>query len=239
MSLIAFRRGRDQAGRWKDGQLQEEPPPPPPEPSPGAPDPGADARSFYESLIAEGGGPEPPQSPRKRPRDLSGEGKEPPSPSDPPHFCRSCGASFRDPPARHRRSTAHLLGLGGPPAPPAPLHIPPSNPGYRLLLRGGWAGGGLGRGGRGRRLPVPTELKRDRGGLGWGPGSRPRVTHFGPGDVAAVAGPPPRAGGKAGRGGGSRFRSEAAARAWEIQLREYMERWDPPELPPRASRDPP
>lgn len=84
MSLIAFRRGRDQAGRWKDGRLQEEPSPPPPEPSPGAPDPGADARSFYESLIAEGGGPEPPQSPRKRPRDPAGEGKDPPRSVRPP-----------------------------------------------------------------------------------------------------------------------------------------------------------
>ncbi|XP_031950183.1 G patch domain and ankyrin repeat-containing protein 1 [Corvus moneduloides] len=188
MSLIAFRRGRDQAGRWKDGRLQEEPPPPPPEPSPGAPDPGADARSFYESLIAEGGGAEPPQSPRKRPRDLSGEGKEPPSPSDPPHFCRSCGASFRDPPARHRRSTAHLLGLGGPPAPPAPLHIPPSNPGYRLLLRGGWAGGGLGRGGP---RAAAAGAHRAQAGPGWA------------GLGAGVAAPrhPLRAGGRGGRGG--------------------------------------
>ncbi|NXX37311.1 GPAN1 protein, partial [Nicator chloris] len=118
-----------------------------------------------------------------------------------------------------------------------------SSPGYRLLLRAGWTGGGLGREGRGRRLPVPTELKRDRGGLGWGPGSRPRITHFGPGDAAAVAGPPPRgAEGERGSGGRgersrSRFRSEAAARAWEIQLREYMERWDPPEPPPRGRRD--
>lgn len=66
--MIAFRRGRDQAGRWKDGRLQEEePPPPPPERSPSAADPGEDARSFYESLIAEGGGAEPP-----------GEGERPP-----------------------------------------------------------------------------------------------------------------------------------------------------------------
>ncbi|NXW80513.1 GPAN1 protein, partial [Hirundo rustica] len=114
---------------------------------------------------------------------------------------------------------------------------PRCGPGYRLLLRAGWAGGGLGPEGRGRRLPVPTELKRDRAGLGWGPAPRPRVTHFGPGDAAAVAGPPRR--GAAGEGSRprSRFRSEEAARAWEIQLREYMERWDPPEPPPRASRD--
>lgn len=72
MSLIEFRRGRDQAGRWKDGQLQEEPPPPPLEPSPGGPDAGADARSFYESLIAEGSGAEPARSPRQA------EAEEPP-----------------------------------------------------------------------------------------------------------------------------------------------------------------
>lgn len=110
------------------------------------------------------------------------------------------------------------------------------------MLRAGWAGGGLGPGERGRRLPVPTELKRDRAGLGWGPGQRPRITHFGPGDAAAVAGPSPR--GAEGRDGSRcrsrcRFRSEAEERAWEIQLREYMERWDPPEPPRRARRDPP
>ncbi|NXR33556.1 GPAN1 protein, partial [Zosterops hypoxanthus] len=118
-----------------------------------------------------------------------------------------------------------------------------AGPGYRLMLRAGWAGAGLGPAGNGRRLPVPTELKRDRAGLGWGRRGRPRVTHFGPGDAAAVAGPPktPRgdrggAGGKRGRVQGrvqGRFRSEEEARGWEIRLREYMERWDPPESPPR------
>ncbi|NXR88439.1 GPAN1 protein, partial [Hypocryptadius cinnamomeus] len=99
-----------------------------------------------------------------------------------------------------------------------------SGPGYRLLLRAGWAGGGLGPEGRGRLLPVPAEPKRDRAGLGWGRNrernrernrdqnrerNRERNRH------------PHRA----------RLGSEEAARGWEIRLREYMERWDPPERP--------
>ncbi|NXL26526.1 GPAN1 protein, partial [Setophaga kirtlandii] len=67
-----------------------------------------------------------------------------------------------------------------------------SGPGSGLRLRAGWAGGGLGPAGRGRLLPVPTELKRDRAGLGWALGryrNRARISHFGPGDTAAVAGP--------------------------------------------------
>ncbi|NWY95470.1 GPAN1 protein, partial [Loxia curvirostra] len=96
-----------------------------------------------------------------------------------------------------------------------------SGPGYRLLLRAGWAGGGLGPAGRGRLLPVPTELKRDRAGLGWGGRryrNRARVSHFGPGDVAAVAGPE-----RTGRHRERyrvRFGSEAAAPGGEGRHRE-------------------
>lgn len=71
MALIAFRRGREQSGRWKDGRLQEEPPPPLPEASPVSTDPGAEARSFYESLIGGSGGAEPARSPPEPP----GEGE--------------------------------------------------------------------------------------------------------------------------------------------------------------------
>ncbi|NWT63325.1 GPAN1 protein, partial [Erythrocercus mccallii] len=113
----------------------------------------------------------------------------------------------------------------------APL-LPRAGPGYRLMLRAGWSGGGLGREGTGRRLPVPTELKQDRAGLGWGPAPRPRITHFGPGDAAAVAGPRRRREASTERAR-ARFRSQAEERAWEIRLREYMERWDPPEPPKR------
>uniref|UniRef100_A0A8U8BP41 Uncharacterized protein n=1 Tax=Geospiza parvula TaxID=87175 RepID=A0A8U8BP41_GEOPR len=233
MALIAFRRAREPAGRWKDGRLQPEPPPPPPpEASAASADPGAAARSFYESLFTESGGAEP--------------AREPPSPA---HFCRSCGASFRDPPARHRRSTAHLLGLAaargsGPGSVPGPGSGSGacSGPGYRLLLRAGWAGGGLGPAGRGRLLPVPTELKRDRAGLGWARGpnrnrNRARISHFGPGDTAAVAGPE-RDREQNREQNRARFGSEAAQRGWEIRVRREWEREEAPESPLRHLRAP-
>lgn len=71
MALIAFRRGQDQAGRWRDGRLREEEPPPLSGPAPvtAAADPGEEARSFYESLIAEGETPrEPPGEEEKQPK---------------------------------------------------------------------------------------------------------------------------------------------------------------------------
>uniref|UniRef100_A0A8B9M4B8 G-patch domain-containing protein n=1 Tax=Accipiter nisus TaxID=211598 RepID=A0A8B9M4B8_9AVES len=146
-----------------------------------------------------------------------------------PHFCPTCGTHFEDPPAQHRSSTAHLLARGAadaPQPPPPAFHIPPTNVGFRLLLRGGWDGrGGLGPTGEGPRTPVPTRLKRDRGGLGCPGGGRPRITHFGAGDAAAVAGPPRGSvGGRRRGGGGPTPRSEAAARAWERRLRAYMGR---------------
>ncbi|XP_064557650.1 G patch domain and ankyrin repeat-containing protein 1 [Zonotrichia leucophrys gambelii] len=243
MALIEFRRAREPAGRWKDGQLQPEPPPPPPpEASAASADPGAAARSFYESLFTESGGAEP--------------ASEPPSPA---HFCRSCGASFRDSPARHRRSTAHLLGLPAAPGSGSGWVPGPgsgsgacSGPGYRLLLRAGWAGGGLGPAGRGRLLPVPTELKRDRAGLGWARGrhrNRARISHFGPGDTAAVAGPNrkqnrARFGSEAGPDRGqhrerdrARFGTEEAERGWEIWMRREWEREEAPENPLRHLRE--
>ncbi|NWY34647.1 GPAN1 protein, partial [Pheucticus melanocephalus] len=123
-----------------------------------------------------------------------------------------------------------------------------SGPGYRLLLRAGWAGGGLGPAGRGRLLPVPTELKRDRAGLGWARGphrNRARVSHFGPGDTAAVAGPDRERhrerhrGSEAGEGRHrARFGSEAAERGWEIRMRREWEREEAPENPLRHLREP-
>ncbi|XP_049648713.1 LOW QUALITY PROTEIN: G patch domain and ankyrin repeat-containing protein 1 [Accipiter gentilis] len=145
------------------------------------------------------------------------------------HFCPTCGTHFEDPPAQHRSSTAHLLARGAadaPQPPPPAFHIPPTNVGFRLLLRGGWDGrGGLGPTGEGPRTPVPTRLKRDREGLGCPGGGRPRVTHFGAGDAAAVASPPRGSVGRRRRGGGGPApRSETATRAWERRLRAYMGR---------------
>ncbi|VUZ42907.1 unnamed protein product [Hymenolepis diminuta] len=86
----------------------------------------------------------------------------------------------------------------------SPLLIPPSNPGYRILSHLGWTDladsgipldssdsptnyvGGLGRQGQGRRLPIPTILKRDRFGIGADNKNHPRITHFPPHDTRAV-----------------------------------------------------
>ncbi|KAM3171590.1 hypothetical protein ACTXT7_016319 [Hymenolepis weldensis] len=86
----------------------------------------------------------------------------------------------------------------------SPLLIPPSNPGYRILSHLGWTDpadsgtplrssdsptnyvGGLGRQGEGRRLPIPTVLKRDRSGIGADIKNHPRITHFSPHDTRAV-----------------------------------------------------
>ena len=65
--------------------------------------------------------------------------------------------------------------------------IPPSNRGYQLLVGQGWnTEDGLGSEKQGLKFPVKTVLKRDRKGLGAGGEKTPRVTHFDPGDAAAI-----------------------------------------------------
>ncbi|XP_072777196.1 G patch domain and ankyrin repeat-containing protein 1 [Taeniopygia guttata] len=216
MALIAFRRAQEQNGGWNNGRLQREAPP---VPETAAAVTGDDARSFYENLLSEGSTAEP--------------SRDTPSSPGVPNFCRTCGISFRDPPAQHRRSTAHLLGLGAPPGAPPPYTGPGyRSPGYRLLLRAGWAGGGLGPRGNGRRFPVPTVLKKDRAGLGWGRPRRARVSHFGTGEAPVAPGGSRGTGGTGGRRRGrARGGSEEAEKVWEIRMREYMERWDPPGAP--------
>ncbi len=56
-------------------------------------------------------------------------------------------------------------GGGGGADPQLLMHA--SNPGYRLMTKMGWdQASGLGKDGRGRKYPVPTQLRRDRAGLG-------------------------------------------------------------------------
>ncbi|XP_068779996.1 G patch domain and ankyrin repeat-containing protein 1 isoform X2 [Struthio camelus] len=141
-------------------------------------------------------------------------------------FCGVCGTHYaEESAAQHERSTAHLLSRGDPP-PPARYHIPETNVGFRLLVKGGWDGrAGLGPAGDGRRFPVQTLLKRDHRGLGCPSDLRPRVTHFEARDAAAVAEPPkPRAERAGAAGKRQAQRREAAARAWERDLRAYMGR---------------
>ncbi|KAG7456896.1 hypothetical protein MATL_G00240770 [Megalops atlanticus] len=92
---------------------------------------------------------------------------------------------------------------------------------FRMMVREGWdPGAGLGPKGEGRKQPVRTVLKRDQGGLGYGPAPRARVTHFKAKDTQAVKQAPQ---GRTERGAtlGRRAerRKEAKDRNWERDFR--------------------
>lgn len=120
----------------------------------------------------------------------------------------TCSANCDPSCKAHCRSIVHRLAVQAHEPPRlSPILIPPSNPGYQILTRMGWRDpefyetprdpsgdsdsyvGGLGRNGQGRRLPIPTVLKRDRSGIGCDNKSRPRITHFSPFDKRAVENP--------------------------------------------------
>ncbi|KAJ0050967.1 hypothetical protein NL108_011329 [Boleophthalmus pectinirostris] len=105
-----------------------------------------------------------------------------------PQWCESCGTSYTGPAPSHLSSTLHQFNLRRPP--PAPHYcLPASSTSYQMMLRCGWdPGSGLGPEGSGARQPVPTVLKRDTDGLGYGPGKKARVTHFKAMDAQAVQG---------------------------------------------------
>lgn len=100
--------------------------------------------------------------------------------------CEVCDTSYTGPPSSHLSSTLHQFNLRRPP--PTPHYcLPPSSASYRMMLRSGWApGSGLGPAGGGARQPVPTVLKRDTQGLGFGRSQKAKVTHFKAGDTQAV-----------------------------------------------------
>uniref|UniRef100_A0A3B4B6G4 G-patch domain-containing protein n=1 Tax=Periophthalmus magnuspinnatus TaxID=409849 RepID=A0A3B4B6G4_9GOBI len=105
-----------------------------------------------------------------------------------PRWCESCRTSYTGPTSSHLSSTLHLFNLHRPP--PTPSYcLPASSTSYQMMLRCGWApGSGLGPEGSGAHQPVPTVLKRDTEGLGYGHGKKARVTHFKAMDVQAVLG---------------------------------------------------
>uniref|UniRef100_A0A8C8RMG2 G-patch domain-containing protein n=1 Tax=Pelusios castaneus TaxID=367368 RepID=A0A8C8RMG2_9SAUR len=125
----------------------------------------------------------------------------------------------------HERSTAHLFNRRDP-LPPTRYHIPENNVGFRLMVKGGWdCETGLGPEGTGRKFPVQTVLKRDQKGLGFRSDLRPKVTHFNANDPSAVAQPEehrPRTERAATVGKREARRREAKAKAWERDLRTYM-----------------
>lgn len=100
--------------------------------------------------------------------------------------CEVCDTSYSGPSSSHLSSTLHQFNLHRPP--PNPYYcLPPSSAGYRMMLRSGWApGSGLGPEGSGAHQPVPTVLKRDTQGLGYGHNRKAKVTHFKAGDTQAI-----------------------------------------------------
>lgn len=127
--------------------------------------------------------------------------------------------------ALHERSTAHLFNRQDP-LPPTRYHIPENNVGFQLMVKGGWdQEAGLGPEGAGRRFPIQTVLKRDQKGLGFHSNLKPKVTHFNAHDRSAVEQPKgqrPRTERAATVGKREARRREAKAKAWERNLRTYM-----------------
>ncbi|KAJ8409409.1 hypothetical protein AAFF_G00228100 [Aldrovandia affinis] len=137
-----------------------------------------------------------------------------------PQWCLVCGVQHSEGEQKHHSSTLHQFSLQHPP--PAPQYcLPSSSAGYRMMLQRGWGPGqGLGPSGAGCKRPIRTVLKRDQGGLGYGPTPQPRVTHFKAKDPLAVQWAP-RARTERGATLGRRAerREEAKDRNWERDFR--------------------
>uniref|UniRef100_A0A3Q3LGA0 G-patch domain-containing protein n=1 Tax=Labrus bergylta TaxID=56723 RepID=A0A3Q3LGA0_9LABR len=86
----------------------------------------------------------------------------------------------------HLSSTLHQFSLRRPS--PTPYYcLPPSSNSYKMMVQCGWKPGtGLGPEGEGPKQPVPTVLKRDQTGLGYGEAKRAKITHFQARDPDAV-----------------------------------------------------
>lgn len=95
-----------------------------------------------------------------------------------PQWCNVCGSKYNSSLSSHLSSTLHQFSLRRPP--PTPYYcLPPSSNSYKMMVRCGWKPGtGLGPQGEGPKQPVPTVLKRDQEGLGYGQTKRAKVTHF-------------------------------------------------------------
>ncbi|XP_023696642.1 G patch domain and ankyrin repeat-containing protein 1 [Paramormyrops kingsleyae] len=145
------------------------------------------------------------------------------APPPEPRWCSDCGTQYSESEDRHCSSTLHQFSLRRPP--PTPHYcLPPTNAGFRMMLREGWEpGAGLGPGGTGPKRPIRTVLKRDQAGLGYGPSPRARVTHFEAGDTRAVQQAPGR--GRTERGTTLSRRAERKKKEkdknWERDFRTY------------------
>ncbi|XP_034741564.1 G patch domain and ankyrin repeat-containing protein 1 [Etheostoma cragini] len=138
-----------------------------------------------------------------------------------PQWCGVCCSEYSSSLSSHLSSTLHLFSLQR--APPTPYYcLPPSSNSYQMMVRCGWKPGtGLGPEGEGPQQPVPTVLKRDQKGLGFGQMKRAKVTHFQPRDRDAVK-PPSKE--KEWRGGKGQRKEESRKRElqdknWERDFR--------------------
>uniref|UniRef100_H2LYS8 G-patch domain-containing protein n=1 Tax=Oryzias latipes TaxID=8090 RepID=H2LYS8_ORYLA len=106
-----------------------------------------------------------------------------------PQWCATCSTNYTSSTSSHLSSTLHQFNLHRPPATPY-YCLPPSSNSYKMMLRCGWKPGtGLGPEGEGPQQPVPTVLKRDHQGLGYGKKKKAKVTHFRAKDHDAVKPP--------------------------------------------------
>ncbi|CAB1417492.1 unnamed protein product [Pleuronectes platessa] len=104
-------------------------------------------------------------------------------------WCDVCCNHYSSSLSSHLSSTLHQFSVRHPP--PTPLYcLPASSNSYKMMLRCGWKpGSGLGPEGEGPQQPVPTVLKRDHEGLGFGHMRRAKVTHFQARDRDAIKPP--------------------------------------------------
>ncbi|KAL7403805.1 hypothetical protein ABVT39_005344 [Epinephelus coioides] len=136
-------------------------------------------------------------------------------------WCDVCGSEYSSSLSSHLSSTLHQFSLRH--APPTPYYcLPPSSNSYKMMVRCGWKPGtGLGPEGEGPKQPVPTVLKRDQKGLGYGQIKRAKVTHFQARDCDAVKLPSKEKEERAGKGQRKEEsrRKEQKDKNWERDFR--------------------
>nr|XP_020469929.1 G patch domain and ankyrin repeat-containing protein 1 isoform X1 [Monopterus albus] len=138
-----------------------------------------------------------------------------------PQWCDVCCSEFSSSLSSHLSSTLHQFSLRHPP--PTPYYcLPPSSNSYKMMVRCGWKPGtGLGPQGEGPKQPVPTVLKRDQKGLGYGQIKRAKISHFQARDPDAVKAPSKDKEAKAGKGKRKEEsrRKEQKDKNWERDFR--------------------
>ncbi|XP_026158524.1 G patch domain and ankyrin repeat-containing protein 1 [Mastacembelus armatus] len=138
-----------------------------------------------------------------------------------PQWCDVCSIRYSSSVSSHLSSTLHQFSLRRPP--PTPYYcLPPSSNSYKMMVRCGWKPGtGLGPEGEGPTQPVPTVLKRDLKGLGFGQTKMAKITHFQARDLDAVKQPSKDKEERVGKGKRKQesLRKEQKDKNWERDFR--------------------